>query len=65
MNNLLDLRLPEEPHDTIAGYIVRELNRIGRAGDVVDTERGTFTILRMRGRRIEYLLLSPKDVEEE
>lgn len=65
VNNLLDLRLPEEPHDTIAGYIVRELNRIGRAGDVVHTESGTFTILRMRGRRIEYLLLSPKDSEEE
>ena len=65
VNNLLDLRLPEEPHDTIAGYVVRELNRIGRAGDVVDTESGKFTILRMRGRRIEYLLLSPKDVEEE
>ncbi len=65
VNSLLGLRLPEEPHDTLAGYIVRQLNRMGRAGDVVETESGIFTILRMRGRRIEYLLLSPKDVEEE
>ena len=64
LNHLLHLDLPEEPHDTIAGYVFGELNRIGRAGDVVETESGSFTILRMQGRRVEYLLFSPWLVKE-
>ena len=56
VNERLGLELPEEPHDTIAGYVFGRLNRIGRVGDEVEVEEGLFRVLKMRGRRIEYLV---------
>jgi putative hemolysin len=56
----LGLNLPEDDYDTVAGYVFGRLNRIPRVGDKVEVEAGAFRVLRMRGRRIEYLLFSPR-----
>lgn len=61
VNQGLCLSLPEEPHDTIAGYIFGALNRIGRVGDEVEVDGGLFRVLRMRGRRIEYLVFEESE----
>ncbi len=54
--------LPPGPYDTAAGWVVRELGRIPREGDaaeLADERRGRVRLVveRMRGRRVEALLL--------
>jgi CBS domain containing-hemolysin-like protein len=48
-----------DDYDTVAGFVFGRLNRIPRVGDVVEVEGGSFRVLRMQGRRIEFLLFSP------
>ena len=57
VNDRLDLSVSEEPHDTLGGYVFGVLNRIGRAGDVVQLEKARLRITQMRGRRVEYVVL--------
>lgn len=54
----LDLDLPEDLYDTLGGFVFGRLNRIPRVGDVVRVEGGTFRVLKMKGRRIEFLNFS-------
>jgi len=56
VNERFGLELPDARHDTIGGWIFGELNRIGRVGDVVEVNGGRFRVVRMQGRRIEYLV---------
>jgi len=56
----LGFELPEDDYDTVAGFVFGRLNRIPRVGDQVDVDNGFFQVLRMRGRRIEFLLFTPK-----
>jgi CBS domain containing-hemolysin-like protein len=55
----LELSLPEGDYDTVAGFMFAQLNRIPRVGDQVEVDGGSFRVLRMRGRRIEFLLYTP------
>ena len=55
----LKLDLPEDQYDTVAGFVFGRLNRIPRVGDRVEIQGGLLRVLRMRGRRIEYLLFTP------
>jgi CBS domain containing-hemolysin-like protein len=55
----LAFHLPEDDYDTVAGFVFGRLDRIPRVGDQVDVGTGTFRVLRMSGRRIEYLLFTP------
>jgi CBS domain containing-hemolysin-like protein len=55
----LKLDLPEDQYDTVAGFVFGRLNRIPRVGDRVQVQGGSLKVLRMRGRRIEYLLFTP------
>jgi putative hemolysin len=55
----LHLDLPDDIYDTLGGLIFSHLNRIPRVGDVVEVEGGAFRVLKMRGRRTEFLLFSP------
>jgi putative hemolysin len=55
----LGLDLPEDDYDTVAGFVFGRLNRIPRVGDEVKVAEGAFRVLRMRGRRIEFLLFTP------
>jgi len=54
----LDLDLPEDLYDTLGGFVFGRLNRIPRVGDVVRVEGGAFRVLKMKGRRIEFLIFS-------
>jgi len=55
----LGFDLPEDDYDTVAGFVFGRLNRIPRVGDRVEVENGSFQVLRMIGRRIEFLLFTP------
>jgi putative hemolysin len=55
----LGLDLPEDDYDTVAGFVFGRLNRIPRVGDEVEVAGGAFRVVRMRGRRIEFLLFIP------
>ena len=48
-----------EDYDTIGGYVFGALDRVGRIGDSVETGAGEFRIVRMRRRRIEYVVFFP------
>ena len=54
----LALELGEE-FDTIGGHVFGALDRVGRPGDAVQTAAGRFTIVKVRRRRIEYLVFDP------
>ncbi len=56
----LKLDLPEGDYDTVAGFVFGRLNRIPHVGDQVAVEGGSFRVLRMKGRRIEFLLFTPE-----
>ncbi len=55
----LGFDLPEDDYDTVAGYVFGRLNRIPRVGDEVRVANGSLQVLRMSGRRIEFLLFTP------
>jgi CBS domain containing-hemolysin-like protein len=56
----LGFKLPEDDYDTVAGFVFGRLNRIPRVGDQVEVDNGSFQVLHMGGRRIEFLLFTPK-----
>jgi putative hemolysin len=58
----LGFQLPEDDYDTVAGFVFGRLNRIPRIGDQVEVENGSFQVLRMKGRRIQFLLFTPTDL---
>jgi CBS domain containing-hemolysin-like protein len=60
VSDRLGIDLPEEPHDTLGGFLFGQLSRVARVGDVVDQPEGAFRITRVRGRRIEYAVWQPK-----
>jgi putative hemolysin len=62
-NETLGFDLPDDDYDTVAGFVFGQLNRIPRVGDRVDVENGSFQVLLMSGRRIEFLLFTPKGIE--
>ena len=48
-----DVHVPEgDVYDTVGGFLMSRLERIPAVGDAVATEDGTFTVVRMDGRRI-------------
>jgi magnesium and cobalt exporter, CNNM family len=65
VNEELDLGLDDEPHDTLGGFVFGALNRVARAGDVVDVEGGRFRVTRVKGRRVEYIVFISDSVENE
>jgi len=64
VNDALDLELPDDKHETIAGYVFGTLGRVGRIGDEVpagpDESSGRFRIIGMKGRRIEFVIFVPE-----
>ncbi len=55
VNEHLGLELPEDRFDTIGGFVFGSLNRVPEVGDEVPVESGVLRVVKMRGRRIEYL----------
>jgi putative hemolysin len=58
-NERLDLDLPEDDFETIGGFVFGSLNRIPVTGDEVEVPGGKFRVVRMRGRRVEFLRFFP------
>jgi putative hemolysin len=52
------LQLPEGPYETVAGYVLAELGRLPVAGDSVEVEGRTLTVLELDGRRIARISVS-------
>ena len=49
-----NLTVPDESaYETVGGYVMSQLGRIAKVGDVVETPGGTLTVTRMDGRRID------------
>lgn len=46
-------------YDSLGGFVFGRLNRIPQVGDHVRVESGTLRVVRMRDRRVEYLLFLP------
>ena len=59
VNERLDLGLPYEQFDTVGGYVFGSLNRIPQAGEEVQLPGGTLRVVKMRGRRVEYVRYLP------
>lgn len=64
VNERLDLSLPEDEFDTVGGYVFGSLNRIPAVGDEVPVPEGRLRVVKMRGRRVEYLRFLPIPQEE-
>ena len=64
VNERLELDLPEDDFETIGGFVFGSLNRIPVTGDEVAVGRGTFRVVRMRGRRVEFLRFFPNGSAE-
>jgi putative hemolysin len=69
VNEHLGLSLPEDDFDTVGGFVFGGLNRIPVVGDMVEVQGGTFRVVKMRGRRVEFLRFlpdrSPEDLHPE
>ncbi len=57
VNEDLELHLIEPHYDTIAGYILGQLNRMPRIGDIVETDQVRLTVEELDGMRISKVLL--------
>ncbi len=54
----LEIELGED-FDTIGGHVFGALDRVGKVGDSVRTGSGEFRVLKVRRRRIEYVVYVP------
>jgi len=51
----LGVEIPDGPYDTIAGFVLHELGHIPEEGEVVALDGGRFTVLEMKGPKVELL----------
>jgi CBS domain containing-hemolysin-like protein len=52
--------VPEDgPYETVAGWLMSELGRVAKVGDIVEVEAGAFRVERMDGRRIDRIRFTP------
>jgi CBS domain containing-hemolysin-like protein len=58
VNEQLELNLVNPNYDTIAGYVLGKLNRIARAGDIVEGDGIRLKVESMDGLRINQLLMT-------
>jgi CBS domain containing-hemolysin-like protein len=57
LNDLYDLRLPDEDYTTVGGFVLGRLGRLARVGDEVGFRGGQLRVVSVKGRRIERLAL--------
>lgn len=63
-NERLGLTLPEDQYDTVGGWVFGTLNRVAVVGDEVRVPGGTFRVVRMKGRRVEFVRFTPEPTPE-
>jgi putative hemolysin len=49
---VIGMRLPEGPYETLAGFLIAQLGRLPRTGDVVEHDGLRFAVHSMDGRRV-------------
>ncbi len=59
VNEHLGVELPEDQYDTVGGFVFGRLNRIPVVGDEVEEAGGTFRVVKMQGRRVQFLRFFP------
>jgi CBS domain containing-hemolysin-like protein len=57
LNDLYDMRLPDEDYTTVGGFVLGRLGRVARVGDEVTIRGGTLRVLEMDGRRVARIAL--------
>ncbi|MGD8321026.1 MAG: hemolysin family protein [Gemmatimonadota bacterium] len=55
----------DDGFDSLGGFVLGRLNRIPSVGDQVDVDSGSLRVVKMRGRRVEYLLFLPAQAPDE
>jgi len=58
VNDLLEVELPDEEWDTVAGLVLDLFGRIPKNGETVSLEGLSFTTEQVQGRRIAKVLIS-------
>ena len=53
----------EEGYDSLGGFVFGRLNRIPVVGDQIDVGSGILRVVKMQGRRVEFLLFQPTEPE--
>ena len=57
----LDRSLPDGPFDTLGGFIMAELGRLPRTGDVVAWDDLRLKVIAMDGRRVDKVAVAEPD----
>jgi CBS domain containing-hemolysin-like protein len=65
VNDLLDVELPHEEWDTVAGLMYGLLGAVPTQGETVEFDNLTFTAERVQGRRIAKIIITRKEPEAE
>lgn len=53
----------DEAYETVGGFIMAELGRVGQVGDIIEIEHGTLEIRRVDGHRVERVKYTPDDMQ--
>jgi putative hemolysin len=64
-NEELELNLPGGDYETVAGFILNHLGRIPKQGEQFRYQNLKFVITEMRGMKIEKVMVSKEETEEE
>jgi CBS domain containing-hemolysin-like protein len=60
-NDDFDLDLPKDGWDTVGGLVLDLAGGVPAVGDVLTTDRYRLTVTRLDGRRIEEVLVEPRE----
>lgn len=55
----------DEAYETVGGFIMAELGRVAKVGDVVEVEHGTLEVRRIDGHRVERVKYTPDTLRPE
>ncbi len=59
--DITNVKLPEGPYSTVAGFVMAALGRLPRTGDVVDHDGVRLAVVRTEGRRVARVRLTPSN----
>jgi putative hemolysin len=63
IEEIAGVELPEGPYATLGGYIMAELGRMPTVGDVVEHQGARLTVVRIDGRRVARVRVTPPPSE--